>query len=117
MEGAAQRAGPASGGSRPPAAQLGHRTIRVGTVRNLSEPSCGISLPAFLGCGPARANGIPGFAQAGAALMRTANFDTTIQWIIPIVIATLFILLCSLIKEPARQKFMAILIGGAGSAR
>jgi Family of unknown function (DUF6010) len=48
--------------------------------------------------------------------MRTATFDTTIQWIIPVVIAIVFILLCSLIKEPARKKFMAILIGGAGSA-
>jgi Family of unknown function (DUF6010) len=48
--------------------------------------------------------------------MRTAAFDTPIQWIIPVVIAIVFILLCSLIKEPARKKFMAILIGGAGSA-
>src|SRR5580700_5331333 len=48
--------------------------------------------------------------------MRTATFDTTIQWIMPVVIAIVFILLCSLIKEPARRKFMAILIAGAGSA-
>ncbi|MCU1339566.1 MAG: hypothetical protein JWO19_5147 [Bryobacterales bacterium] len=48
--------------------------------------------------------------------MRTATFDTTIHWVIPVVIAVVFILLCSLIKEPARKKFMAILIGGAGSA-
>jgi Family of unknown function (DUF6010) len=48
--------------------------------------------------------------------MRTANFETTIQWIMPVVIAMVFILLTSLIKEPARKKFMAILIGGAGAA-
>src|SRR5260221_13576357 len=48
--------------------------------------------------------------------MRTANFDTTLQWIMPVVIAIIFILLCSLIKEPARKKIMAILIAGAGAA-
>jgi hypothetical protein len=48
--------------------------------------------------------------------MRTANFDTTIQWIMPVVIAMLFILLASLIKEPARQKIMALMIAGAGAA-
>ena len=48
--------------------------------------------------------------------MRTATFDTTIQWMIPVVIAMLFILLCSLIKEPARKKFMAIFVAGAGGA-
>src|SRR5712691_8244892 len=48
--------------------------------------------------------------------MTTAAFDSTIQWIIPVVIAVVFILLCSLIKEPARKKLMAILIAGAGSA-
>ena len=47
--------------------------------------------------------------------MRTANFDTTIQWIMPMVIAMVFILLTSWIKEPARKKFMAILIAGAGA--
>ena len=48
--------------------------------------------------------------------MRTATFDTTIQWMIPVIIAMLFILLCSLIKEPARKKFMAIFAAGAGGA-
>ena len=48
--------------------------------------------------------------------MRTATFDTTIQWVIPVIIAMLFILLCSLIKEPARKKFMAIFLAGAGGA-
>ena len=44
-----------------------------------------------------------------------ANFVTPIQWVTPIVIAMAFILLVFLIKEPARKKFMAILIAGAGS--
>ena len=48
--------------------------------------------------------------------MRTASFQTTIQWIMPVVIAMVFISLTSLIREPARKKFMAILIGGAGAA-
>jgi hypothetical protein len=48
--------------------------------------------------------------------MRTANFDTPIQWIVPVVIAMVFILLTSLIKEPARKKFMVVLIAGAGGA-
>lgn len=48
--------------------------------------------------------------------MRTANFDTTIQWIMPVVIALVFISLVSLIKEPARQKIMAIMVAGAGAA-
>jgi len=48
--------------------------------------------------------------------MRTANFDTTIQWIIPVVIGLAFILLASRIKEPTRQKIMALLIAGAGAA-
>ena len=48
--------------------------------------------------------------------MRTANFDTPIQWALPIVIALVFIMLASLIKEPARQKIMAVMIAGAGAA-
>jgi hypothetical protein len=48
--------------------------------------------------------------------MRTANFDTTVQWIAPVVIAMVFILLTSLIPEPARKKFMAVLLAGAGGA-
>jgi hypothetical protein len=48
--------------------------------------------------------------------MRTAAFGTPIQWIVPVVVAIVFILLCSLIREPARKKFMAIMIAGAGSA-
>jgi hypothetical protein len=37
-------------------------------------------------------------------------------WLVPVAIAIGFILLCSLIREPARKKFMAVLIGGAGAA-
>ena len=48
--------------------------------------------------------------------MRTVNFNTTVQWITPVAIAMIFILLTSLIKEPARKKFMAVLIAGAGAA-
>src|ERR1700691_4474422 len=48
--------------------------------------------------------------------MKTANFDTTIEWVLPAVIALVFILLVSLIREPARQKWMAVLIAGAGAA-
>jgi len=48
--------------------------------------------------------------------MRTANFASPVQYIMPIVIALVFILLASLIKEPPRQKIMAVMIGGAGAA-
>jgi hypothetical protein len=48
--------------------------------------------------------------------MRTANFTTTLQWIIPVAIAMVFILLASLITAPARKKFMAVMLAGAGSA-
>lgn len=34
----------------------------------------------------------------------------------PIAIAVIYILLCSLIKEPNRQKFNAIMLAGAGAA-
>jgi hypothetical protein len=46
----------------------------------------------------------------------TAGFNTTIQWIAPVIIAIVFILLCSLLKEPNRRNFMAILVAGAGAA-
>ena len=48
--------------------------------------------------------------------MRTANFITPIEWIMPVVIAMVFIFLMSLVKEPARQKIMALGITGAGAA-
>jgi len=46
----------------------------------------------------------------------TAEFDSTIQWIVPVIVAIVFILLCSLMKEPNRKNFMAIIVGGAGAA-
>jgi Family of unknown function (DUF6010) len=46
----------------------------------------------------------------------TANFEAPIQWMAPVFIALAFILLVSLIKEPARQKIMALMIAGAGGA-
>jgi hypothetical protein len=49
-------------------------------------------------------------------LHSTAQFATTIQWIVPVIVAVVFILLCSLVKEPNRRNFMAILLGGAGAA-
>jgi hypothetical protein len=48
--------------------------------------------------------------------MHPANFDTTFEWILPAVIALVFILLTSLIQEPSRKNFMAIMVAGAGSA-
>ena len=44
------------------------------------------------------------------------NLSAVLQLLMPVVIALIFIALISLIKEPARQNFMAIMIGGAGSA-
>jgi len=39
-----------------------------------------------------------------------------LEWIMPVVIALIFITLASLLKEPARQKCMAVTIAGAGAA-
>ena len=40
----------------------------------------------------------------------------TSDWIIPVVIAGIFIALVSLLREPTRQRFNAILVAGAGAA-
>ena len=48
--------------------------------------------------------------------MTTTNFTTPIQWASPVIFAFIAIALVSLIKEPARQKFMALMIAGAGAA-
>ena len=48
--------------------------------------------------------------------MRTATFNTPIAWILPAIIALVAILLISLLKEPARKNYMAILLAGAGAA-
>jgi Family of unknown function (DUF6010) len=37
------------------------------------------------------------------------------QWILPVMIAIVSILLVSLLKGPNRRYFMAIMVGGAGS--
>ena len=36
--------------------------------------------------------------------------------IAPVVVAAVFVALCSLIREPARQKFSAVFVAGAGAA-
>lgn len=46
----------------------------------------------------------------------TAEFTTTIQWFVPVLVAIVIILLCSLLKEPYRRNFMAVFIAGAGAA-
>jgi len=46
----------------------------------------------------------------------TAEFQSAIAWFVPVIIATALLWLLSLMKEPARRYFMAILVGGAGSA-
>ena len=48
--------------------------------------------------------------------MSTATFHTPIQWIVPALIGMAFVLLCSLIREPARKNFMAVMIAGASAA-
>jgi uncharacterized protein DUF6010 len=40
----------------------------------------------------------------------------TVDWIMPVAIAGVFILLVSLLPEPARRRFNAIFVAGAGSA-
>jgi len=49
-------------------------------------------------------------------LQSTTNFATTIEWIVPVMIAMVVILLASLMREPHRRNLMAILVAGAGSA-
>lgn len=46
----------------------------------------------------------------------TTTFTTPIGWMSPILIALTFIALTSAISEPHRRRFMAIMLGGAGSA-
>ena len=41
---------------------------------------------------------------------------STLQWIAPIVIGLTFVSLMALIKEPDRRTWMAVIVGGAGSA-
>jgi hypothetical protein len=48
--------------------------------------------------------------------MQAQGFETAIQWIAPVVVALVYILLNSLIREPHRKSFSAIMIAGAGAA-
>jgi hypothetical protein len=41
---------------------------------------------------------------------------TAVQWIAPAIVAIIFILLVSPMKEPNRRHFIAIFVGGAGAA-
>jgi hypothetical protein len=41
---------------------------------------------------------------------------TALGLIAPVVVALVFIVLCSLLKELARQKFSAVFVAGAGAA-
>lgn len=38
------------------------------------------------------------------------------DWVMPVVIAVIFVFLMSLLREPARQRFNAIFVAGAGAA-
>lgn len=40
----------------------------------------------------------------------------TVDWVMPVVIAGLFVVLVSLLREPTRRRFNAIFVAGAGSA-
>lgn len=46
----------------------------------------------------------------------TPTHITALGVISPVVIGLVFITLCSLLKEPSRQKFSAVLVAGAGAA-
>ena len=41
---------------------------------------------------------------------------TALDWVMPVVVAVVFVLLVSLLREPTRQRFNAIFVAGAGSA-
>jgi hypothetical protein len=45
------------------------------------------------------------------------NHETqpTLAWVLPVVIALVFITAASLLKEPGRRQFMAVMIAGAGA--
>jgi hypothetical protein len=40
---------------------------------------------------------------------------TAFDWFVPVVVAAVFVTLMSLLREPARQKLNAIIVGGAGA--
>lgn len=41
---------------------------------------------------------------------------TVVDWVMPVVIAVVFVCLASLLREPARQRFNAVFVAGAGAA-
>lgn len=49
-------------------------------------------------------------------LHSTAEFQTLLQWMSPVIFAIASILLISVMKEPNRRYLMAVLAGGAGAA-
>jgi uncharacterized protein DUF6010 len=48
--------------------------------------------------------------------MQGARVMYTSDWVLPVVIAGIFIALMSLVREPTRQRFNAIFVAGAGAA-
>jgi len=50
--------------------------------------------------------------------MFIAQFQVSdlVLWLSPVVVACVYILLCSLLGEPGRRNFNAIMIAGAGAA-
>lgn len=44
------------------------------------------------------------------------TLDTLASLVAPVVVAGVYIALCSLLKEPARRQFNAVMIAGAGAA-
>ena len=49
-------------------------------------------------------------------LHATAEFHSVIQWMSPVMLAIVSVLVISAMKEPGRRYLMAVLAGGAGSA-
>ena len=49
-------------------------------------------------------------------MIATPTPVTTLGVISPVIVAGIFVALCSLIREPARQKFSAVFVAGAGAA-
>ena len=47
---------------------------------------------------------------------RTLEFTTAIGWVTPVLIALAYIAINSLIKEPARRTFNAVMLAGAGAS-
>lgn len=48
-------------------------------------------------------------------MQTTSGFTTAIEWLLPVLIACIYICLNSLIKEPNRRSFNAIMVSGLGA--